>query len=388
MATVYRSTAVTSPNIAVAKYWGKRDANLNLPTNSSLSVTLSQDDLQTRTTASCSPNFQYDELILNGKLSDISGPRTQACFRELRQRRAALEASDSSLPKLSEMPLKIVTENSYPTAAGLASSAAGFAALVRAVADLYELPDSASDLSLIARQGSGSACRSMFGGYVAWRMGSKADGSDSKADLIAEAEHWDMSALILVVSAAKKDVASTAGMQQTVRTSGLFPYRASKVAQDNMEKLEESIREKDFAKFAEYTMRDSNSFHATCADTYPPIFYMNDTSKVAIRAVESINRQAGRPIAAYTFDAGPNCVIYYLTEDAADVVGPIYAALGNVPGFKPSAKEAKSQFTLEEHIASSLAKGVRSVIDTIVGGGPTKTDKHLVSDDGQAVVHH
>lgn len=379
---VYRATAITSPNIAVCKYWGKRDTKLNLPTNPSLSVTLSQDDLQTRTTATASAAYTKDQLFLNGELSDLSGDRTQACLRELRSKRAALEAKDTSLPKLSELPLRIASENNFPTAAGLASSAAGFAALIRAIADLYELTDDASELSKIARQGSGSACRSMFGGYVAWRMGDKPDGSDSLADLVADVEHWDMAALILVVSAAKKDVSSTSGMQLTVHTSDLFQHRIASVAQTNMEKLEKSIRDKDFPTFAEYTMRDSNSFHATCADTYPPIFYMNDTSRAAIRAVDSINRQAGRTIAAYTYDAGPNCVIYFLRGDTDTVVQPIYAALSGVPGWKEGASSAKGDIKLEDHITSTLAEGVTSIIQTGIGGGPSKSDRHLIGEDG------
>lgn len=348
-------------------------------------MTLSQDDLQTRTTATASSAYTEDQLFLNGKPSDLSGDRTQACLRELRSKRAKLEAADASLPKLSQLALKIASENNFPTAAGLASSAAGFAALIRAIADLYELPDSASELSKIARQGSGSACRSMFGGYVAWRQGEKADGSDSLAELVADVDHWDMAALILVVSAAKKDVSSTSGMQLTVHTSDLFQHRIASVAQTNMRKLEESVREKDFPKFAEYTMRDSNSFHSTCADTYPPIFYMNDTSRAAIRAVESVNRQAGRTVAAYTYDAGPNAVIYFLREDTETVVAPFYAALSKTSGWKEGASAAKADIQLEDHITSILAEGVTSVIQTGIGGGPSKSDKHLIDEAGNAL---
>ncbi|KFH42794.1 Diphosphomevalonate decarboxylase-like protein [Hapsidospora chrysogenum ATCC 11550] len=383
---VYRASTTAPVNIAVVKYWGKRDPKLNLPTNSSISVTLSQADLRTLTTASCSASFDGDSLTLNGQASDISGARTQACFRELRARRAALEAADSSLPKLSTLPLKIVSENNFPTAAGLASSAAGFAALVRAIANLYELTDSPSELSLIARQGSGSACRSLFGGYVAWRMGDKADGTDSKADLISEASHWpNMRALILVVNAAKKDVPSTSGMQQTVATSGLFQQRISQVVPANMILMEEAIRKKDFPQFAEVTMRESNSFHACAADTYPPIFYMNDASRAAIRAVEAINAQAGKTIAAYTYDAGPNCVIYFLEEDEATVVGAFHRFLSGVSGWKASAAEAKSSVELPENIAGILKDGVGRVIQTGVGEGPEKTDEFLIAEDGQTV---
>lgn len=368
------------------RYWGKRDAKLNLPTNSSISVTLSQADLRTLTTASCSTAFTEDSLTLNGEVSDISGARTQACFRELRARRAALEAADSSLAKLSPMKLKIVSENNFPTAAGLASSAAGFAALVRAIADLYQLPDSPSDLSLVARQGSGSACRSLFGGYVAWRMGDKADGSDSKADLVAEASHWpNMRAIILVASAAKKGVSSTSGMQQTVATSGLFQERISKIVPANMDLMEDAVKNRDFAKFAEVSMRDSNSFHACCADTYPPIYYMNDVSRAAVRAVEAINAKAGKTVAAYTFDAGPNCVVYYLEENKQEVLGGFASTLNAVSGWRNDASVTSSEGVLDDVVATTLREGVSRVIMTGVGEGPVKTDEFLVDAEGQAV---
>ncbi|KAI0512937.1 diphosphomevalonate decarboxylase [Xylaria bambusicola] len=380
MAEIYRASTTAPVNIAVVKYWGKRDAKLNLPTNSSLSVTLSQDDLRTLTTATCSSSYTgEDSLTLNGSPSDISGARTQACLRELRALRAGLEEKDASLPKLSTFPLRIVSENNFPTAAGLASSAAGFAALVRAIADLYKLPNSPTELSLIARQGSGSACRSLFGGYVAWQMGSQADGLDSKAVEVAPASHWpEMRALVLVASAAKKGVSSTSGMQQTVATSDLFKERITNVVPKHMKLMEEAVAARDFAKFAEVTMKDSNSFHSTCADTYPPIYYMNDTSRAAVRAVEAINAAAGKTIAAYTYDAGPNCVVYYLEKDTAAVVGTFYPLLTTTEGWKAEAKSyASGGVQLEEAVASLIQGGISRVIQTGVGEGPVKTDQHL-----------
>ena len=351
-------------------------------------MTLSQADLRTLTTASCSASYpasEGDSLLLNGSPSDISGARTQACLRALRARRAALEQKDASLPKLSTMPLRLVSENNFPTAAGLASSAAGFAALVRAIADLYELPDSPAELSLIARQGSGSACRSLFGGYVAWRMGSREDGSDSLAEQVAPASAWpQMRALILVASAAKKAVGSTSGMQQTVATSGLFQRRVAEIVPANMDAMERAIRDKDFAAFAEVTMRDSNSFHACCADTYPPIFYMNDVSRAAVRAVEKINEAAGRSVAAYTFDAGPNCVVYYLEQDEAAVVGTFYKLVGgSVGGWRANAASLKSDVVVDDAVAEQLQGGISRVITTGVGEGPAKTDEFLVTESGE-----
>jgi len=284
------------------------------------------------------------------------------------------------------MTLRLVSENNFPTAAGLASSAAGFAALVQAIANLYELKDSPAELSLVARQGSGSACRSLFGGYVAWRMGSRADGSDSMAEQVATASHWpDMRALILVASVVKKGVSSTSGMQQTVATSGLFAHRVADTVPKHMAQMEEAIKNKDFAKFAEVTMRDSNSFHSTCADTFPPIFYMNDVSRAAIRAVEAINAKAGKTIAAYTFDAGPNAVIYYLEENTEAVVGTFSGLLEGVTGWKDGVQGLKSGVVLDEAVAGLLKTGVSRVIMTGVGEGPTKTEEYLVGEDGEPV---
>ncbi|PYH95175.1 diphosphomevalonate decarboxylase [Aspergillus ellipticus CBS 707.79] len=396
---VFRATTTAPVNIAVIKYWGKRDAVLNLPTNSSLSVTLSQRSLRTLTTASCASFYPaQDELILNGKPQDIqSSKRTLACLASLRSLRREIEASDSSLPQLSAFPLRIVSENNFPTAAGLASSAAGFAALVRAVADLYQLPQSARDLSRIARQGSGSACRSLMGGYVAWRAGSLEDGSDSLAEEVASQSHWpEMRAVVLVVSAEKKDVPSTEGMQTTVATSNLFATRATTVVPERMDAIETAIQNRDFPAFAEITMRDSNGFHATCLDSWPPIFYMNDVSRAAVRLVHDINRAVGRTVCSYTFDAGPNAVIYYLEKDTELVAGTIKTILGEKsegwegPFYEPLKNLTAPGVALDQvdpRTVELLKDGVSRVILTGVGEGPVSVDDHLVNEKGDAIYH-
>lgn len=328
--------------------------------------------------------------MLNGEQEDIkSSKRTQACLQLLKRFRHDVEAKDSSLPKLSTMPLKLVSINNFPTAAGLASSAAGFAALVRAIANLYELPHSPTQLSLVARQGSGSACRSLMGGYVAWRMGSAKDGTDSIAEEVAPVSHWpNMKALILVVSADKKGVASTAGMQTTVETSSLFKARAETIVPDRMTAMEEAIKAKDFPKFAELTMKDSNSFHACCLDSWPPIHYLNDVSRAAMNAVETCNRKAGKLIAAYTFDAGPNAVIYYEEENEKLVAGVFRYVLPHISGWdgEYGSKIAQNdRGGLESKTHMTLKSGVSRVICTAVGGGPERIDEHLVDERGQPV---
>ena len=130
-------------------------------------------------------------------------------------------------------------------------------------------------------------------------------------------------------------------------------------------------------------MRESNSFHATCLDTYPPISYLNEYSKAAIRAVQMVNEAAGRTVAAYTFDAGANPVIYYPEEERDVVVGSLFPALRSAPGWKDAAAYGSLKATAElGDIGTLLSEGVNRVIETGVGGGPVKSEQFLVAEDG------
>ena len=380
---VYEATATAPVNIACIKYWGKRNTKLILPTNSSLSVTLDQDHLRSTTTSRADASFKKDRLWLNGHEETIKEEgRLWVCIKELRGWRAELEAGDSRLPKLSTWGLHIASYNNFPTAAGLASSASGLAALVASLAALYELPQSASELSRIARQGSGSACRSLFGGFVAWRMGSAADGSDSLADEVAPREHWpEMQALICVVSDAKKGTSSTSGMQATVETSPLLQERLRIVPQ-RMVDISTAIEARDFDAFARITMADSNQFHAVCLDTTPPIFYLNDVSRAIIGLVEELNRvheaATGHLLAAYTFDAGPNAVIYAPKENMPTVVAAVNRFFPQEVAFKdPFAVGTAAQLPkgFDEGVIRNggWEKGaVKQLIHTQVGDGPRR----------------
>ncbi|ODV76933.1 Diphosphomevalonate decarboxylase [Suhomyces tanzawaensis NRRL Y-17324] len=381
--TVHTATCTAPVNIATLKYWGKRDKSLNLPTNSSISVTLSQDDLRTLTSAAASADFQEDQLWLNGALESLDSPRTKACLADLRALRAAVESADASLPKLSQYHLHIVSENNFPTAAGLASSAAGFAALVSAIASLYELPQDMSELSKIARKGSGSACRSLFGGFVAWEMGALEDGLDSKAVEVAPLAHWPtMKAAILVVSDDKKDTPSTTGMQSTVATSDLFQHRIHEVVPKRFEEMKKAIVNKDFETFGELTMKDSNSFHAVCLDSYPPIFYLNDTSKKIIKLVHKLNELEGHIIAAYTFDAGPNAVIYYDEANEAKVLGTLHKYFAQVQGWDKKDASALNGGVDIDGVDPEIYKGVSKIILTSIGQGPQKSTQSLINEQG------
>lgn len=220
---------------------------------------------------------------------------------------------------------------------------------------------------------------------MAWDAGVLDDGSDSCAREVAPRSHWpDMRALIMVVSDAKKDVSSTAGMQQTVATSALFATRAQTVVPQRMAEMEKAILARDFETFARVTMRESNSFHACCLDTDPPIFYLNDVSRAAIRAVEGINLRVGRVVAAYTFDAGPNCVVYFLEGSKGEILGGLEGALGGKEGW-PKGGGGGKEGGGEERVMSVLREGVSRVIMTSVGEGPVSVQDHLVDERGEAV---
>jgi diphosphomevalonate decarboxylase len=311
-APIYLATVSAPTNIACIKYWGKADAHWNTPTNDSVSVTLDQSDLRAVTTAAASATFAQDRLWLNGFEEEDAhtSKRFRACVDGVKPL-----AADPN--KWKDLKIHVSSYNTFPTAAGLASSAAGYAALVAALSVLMDAKEQyPGQLTTIARQGSGSACRSLYGGFVAWRKGGlKDDWSDSLAEQVADEQHWsELRALIMVVSDAKKDTSSTAGMGTSVATSTLLQHRIQHVVPERMKDIETAFLAKDFETFGKLTMRDSNQFHAVCMDTYPPIFYMNDISTMIVRIAHAYNAWAGEIRAAYTFDAGPNAVLYTLDQ--------------------------------------------------------------------------
>jgi diphosphomevalonate decarboxylase len=301
---IYMATVSAPTNIAVIKYWGKASVQHNTPINDSVSVTLA--DLKAVTTVAASDDFVQDTLWLNGVETTIND-RFRACVECVKK----LASAEWQTRKI-----HVSSYNTFPTAAGLASSAAGYAALVAALAQLMNAKEEfQGQLSTIARQGSGSACRSLYGGFVAWQRGSPPDWTDSKAKQIADENHWpEIRALILVVSDLQKDTSSTAGMSTSVATSTLLAHRASAIVPQRMMDMEKAWLAKDFDAFGKLTMQDSNQFHAVCMDTYPPIFYMNDVSRTIVRYLTAYNEWAGEIRAAYTFDAGPNAVLYCLDK--------------------------------------------------------------------------
>jgi diphosphomevalonate decarboxylase len=359
------STFTAPTNIALIKYWGKRDLEKNTPINSSISLTLNQGDLCTTTTVVLRHDFAADKLWLNGKekvdfLTSRQFKRHRALLALVRARATSRYVGQGEgrhlvpAEELRKCRVHIVSVNNFPTGAGMASSAAGLAALTLALADVYGVHDAfPGELTTFARQGSGSATRSLAGGLVEWKMGAALDGHDSIGVQAFSEAHWpELCLVVAVVSDKEKKVSSAEGMTRGLGTSDLLRHRASVSVPRRLEALRAAYAAKDFPTLARLTMEDSNSFHATCQDTYPPVAYMDDASRWIVDMVHKLNgeldgeggsasasakasasKAASGIIAAYTFDAGPNAHIITTRKHLKLVLAALLAHF-------PAAKQA------------------------------------------------
>lgn len=276
-------------NIALIKYWGKRDDVLFLPMNSSLSLTL--DAFYTDTKVVIDSQLTQDEFYLNGiKQTD---EETLKISRFLDLFRVHANITD---------PIKIDSYNHVPTAAGLASSASAYAALAGALNQAMGLHLDTKTLSTFARQGSGSATRSLYGGFVEWNKGVASDSDSSHAIPIDPAD-WDIAMIVIAINKEKKKISSRTGMKQTVATSPFYPAWVTSAEKD-INDIKEAIQRKDFLSLGEITEANGMKMHGTMLGATPPISYWEPDSIKAIQAVQTI-REEGIPCYV-TMDAGPN----------------------------------------------------------------------------------
>ncbi|MFH1785166.1 MAG: diphosphomevalonate decarboxylase [Candidatus Micrarchaeota archaeon] len=290
-------TALANSNIAILKYWGKRDYQLNLPTNSSISFTM-DDQLQTITTVETNESLTRDELYINDQPASEKETERAIAFMDIIRKMAKTTTRAS-----------IYSKNSFPKSAGMASSASGFAALAGAGSKAYGLELNNKEISILARQGSGSAARSVFGGAVEWKAGTEQNGLDSYAVQLSSSEKWKhLRNVIAISSEGEKRVSSVEGMKR-IPSSELFPSRL-KGMKNRLKNVREAINEGNFEKMAVSIMRDSNNMHAIMLESWPPALYLSGTSFEIIQKIHDLNDSHGKQIAAYTFDAGPNAHIY------------------------------------------------------------------------------
>jgi diphosphomevalonate decarboxylase len=300
-------TAVGPSNRALINHWGK-DPTTNRPDSASLSVTLDMKDLEgrllrTKTSVAFSDTFSKDRLYIDGKLVDLTTVESMERFRPVDGLREMAGVRDRVL---------VVSQNSFPSAAGIASSASGVATLVMATSRALDLNLDAKELSKIARMGSGSASRSLFGGVVLWERGVNPDGSDSFARQVFTSEYWpELVDVIVVVSSERKPISSTEGMMLSRNTSPLYKARLEYVP-GAIDGVLSDFAARNFDSLAARLMKESDNLHEVMRTTVPSIVYLTPKSHQIIDGVVALNEAAGRNIAAYTVGAGPN--VHIITE--------------------------------------------------------------------------
>jgi len=305
-----QATAVAHPNVALIKYWGKRDVQSNFPAVGSLSLTL--DGLNTRTTVSFEAGLSADEVIINGQADKRASIRVSRCLDMLRDVAGVQCAA------------RVESTNDFPTGAGLASSASGYAALVKAAAAALELDIAQQQLDEIARIGSGSAPRSLHSGVVLLDIAS-GGGDVMRCQTVSEPAAWPLAVEVAITSRAAKDVGSTGGMELSKDASPYYQAWVDSHPADLATGLD-AIHKRDFEMLAEISEQSCLKMHAVAMSSQPPLVYWSGATVDCMQRVRELRRQ-GLPV-FFTIDAGPQVKAVCLPEAAPQV----RAALLELPG--------------------------------------------------------
>lgn len=324
------ATAQAQPNIALIKYWGKRDTALNLSATSSLSLTLAS--LWTRTRVEFVPALAADQLRLNGAEHPVVARRAVRFLDVLRERAG------------NKCFARVETQNNFPTGAGLASSASGFAALGLAASTALNLDMDQTALSRLVRRGSGSAARSMFGGFVTLAAGQRDDGKDSLAEPLLEAQQWPLCVVVAVTSNQTKSVGSSEGMQRSRATSPFYSAWLDGAA-DDLVAGRSAVMARDFAALATISESNCMKMHAVMLSSQPALLYWNGVTVTCLHAIRTLRERDGVGV-FFTVDAGPQVKAICLPDDAQRVA----TTLAEVPG-------------VIEVLTSDLGAGARLIDD-------------------------
>jgi len=332
-----KASAIANANIALVKYWGKRNKELMLPQTGSVSMTT--EGLQAHTTVEFSPDYTEDILIVND--------------REYRKGEEEYDDYVGLFLKVvrdmagNDMKCKIVSRNNFPTAAGLASSAAGFAALATAVNEALGMGLDERQLSILARRGSGSATRSIHAGFVEWKRGEAEDGSDSYAEQLFQPGHWPELRMVIAVTSKKdKKIKSRAGMSQSVATSPYYSIWANDIVPKHIETIKKALAEKDFRTLGETAELNAIAMHTVAMATVPPIMYWNAGTIEIMHAVMDWRDEGLQ--CYFTIDGGPQVKVMCLEKDAEEIANRL------------------KQF-----------ENIEDVMTTRPGQGASVTDEHL-----------
>jgi len=329
------AVAVAHPNIALVKYWGKQEVERNLPAAGSLSITL--DTLETRTRVEFSASLPADELQLDGRAVQ-SGDALHRVERFLDMVRARAGVAAHA---------RVVTQNNFPTRAGLASSASGFAALAAAACEALELDLTPRQMSALARRGSGSAARSIFGGYVRMDAGSAEQEREVGAHQLAGPEHWDLDCVIAVADTGEKAVGSTDGMMHTAETSPYYDAWLEVVGAD-LESAEEAVDARDFETLRRVTESNCLRMHASAMAAEPGLIYWNPTTLRVIQALRARRTEGALRETMFTIDAGPHVKLFTPTKRSDEVADWVIEVDG-----------------VEDVLRTGVGRGARAVESTV-----------------------
>lgn len=296
-----KATAIAPANIAFIKYWGKRDENLRLPMNSSVSMNLS--NIFTKTTVEFLPHLTRDEIIFMGEKTTEKEKERIIKHLERIRKRARIKTK-----------ARVVTKNNFPKATGLASSAAGFAALTLAGTAAAGLKLSKKELSVLARLGSGSACRSIPDGFVEWKKGISS--LTSYARMLFPPEYWDIRDIVVIVGKEKKKVSSSEG-HKLAPTSSFFKTRISSM-ESKVKTIKRLMKERRFAEFGELIEKEAINMHTIMMTSSPPIFYWLPKTLEIMRGIWEW-REGGLEV-YFTIDAGPNLHLICQGKDEKKVL--------------------------------------------------------------------
>ncbi len=300
MSRTQRATARACSNIALIKYWGKRDASLNIPLNDSLSMTLSA--AVTTTTVEWDEDLSQDELYLDGER--VLDGRALRVSRYLDRIREAYYRCSA----------RVVSQNSFPAGTGIASSASGFAALAAAAIAAFGegLPDE-RELSRWARRGSGSACRSVSGGFVEWCGGTGDANSFGKP--FCPAEHWDLRDMVVVVSRAPKLISSSQGHE--IAAAHPFMEARQALLPGRMLAAKGAVVGRDFSTLGTLVEHEALEVQGIMMSGQPAALYMQPETVALLHRIR-MWRAEGLPV-YFTLDAGPNVHVLCRGEDSAEV---------------------------------------------------------------------
>jgi diphosphomevalonate decarboxylase len=296
-----KATALANSNTALIKYWGKQNEELILPMNNSISLTV--DSLSTTTTVEFSEKYTKDQFFLNEELQ--SGTAEKRVIKHLDLLRSLANCN---------LKAKVMSHNNFPTAAGLASSASGFAALTVASCKALDLKLNQKELSMLSRRGSGSSTRSIFGGFVEWIKAD--DVGESYAKQLADKNHFDIRDIVVIFKPQKREFSTREAMKISKETSPMFKARLD-VVEASLDKMRKAIEQREFTLLGQTAESDCNLVHSIALTSTPKLSFWIDETVRIINLVKDL-RQGGI-YAFYTVDTGSNMHILTLPHFAEEI---------------------------------------------------------------------